>query len=653
MVDLHSGGRAGLALVGDPRSDESGPGATSDPVDRSETISALRALWSSKELVGPSATDLEPIHPRPVAKDLPLWIATDSTAESWRAAGREGCHVLSRLTSPDVLARRIADYRAAREEAGHGAGGGLVTIVLPTCLGVDEAIIREHLKEHLRNDRALLAQYAEQWPPLQTAGQDAAPIDPDDVAPDQMDALLDFACAQCLAEGGLFGTVEDAVARVGDFKTAGVDEIACLVDFGVERQAVLEGLQALAEVVARNARPEKSADHGIAAQISRHGVTHLQCTPTGARLLLSDPATRQALGQLSHMSLWGEPLPGSLVAELGEATAAGIETFYGEAETTIWATSQAAVADQALCPIGTPMANVRCYVLGESMALCPVGQPGELWIGGAGVARGYHGQDDLTAERFRPDPFAPGRIFRTGDLARWRSDGTLECLGPRADSGDGRWLETGQIEAALVESPLISQAVVVRGDEGLTAFVVGERLDDGLLENERRRLTGRLPPRMIPARIVEVDAFPLTSDLKVDRAALARGFPAGQATGQDEGAGAHARSPRDIIAAVWREVLGVGGPQDSVLEAAGSPLQAVMMHRKLRERLDMPRLSIADLCRYPTPAALAERIEALRKEQPDALSRSVGTARTSGSMGATIAQFRAARDLGTHQDTAG
>ena len=191
-------------------------------------------------------------------------------------------------------------------------------------------------------------------------------------------------------------------------------------------------------------------DFSIAAQIVRHGVSHLQCTPSLARMIAMNEESRMALGRVKHLMIGGEALPGALVEEFGQITGAGIENMYGPTETTIWSTTETAGAGEDVVNIGTPIANTRVYVLDEAGAPCPVGVAGELHIGGAGVTRGYWQRDDLTAERFVENPFHGGRMYRTGDLVRWRADGKLDFLG-RADTQvklRGYRIELGEIEGA-------------------------------------------------------------------------------------------------------------------------------------------------------------------------------------------------------------
>ncbi|MCA9579905.1 MAG: AMP-binding protein, partial [Myxococcales bacterium] len=209
--------------------------------------------------------------------------------------------------------------------------------------------------------------------------------------------------------------------------------IACLIDFGIDSDTVLESLPKLNELRARTSAPPAvdEGDHSIAAQLARHRVTHMQCTPSMARMLVLNDEARRALAGLDHLLVGGEAFPGTLAEDLRRATKASITNMYGPTETTIWSSTEVAEPCDGTVGIGTPIANTTLYVLDEALQPVPVGVPGELYIGGDGVARGYLHREELTRERFVADPFAGGdaRMYRTGDEVRWGEDGHIEFLG--------------------------------------------------------------------------------------------------------------------------------------------------------------------------------------------------------------------------------
>ena len=263
-------------------------------------------------------------------------------------------------------------------------------------------------------------------------------------------------------------------------------------------------------------------------------------------------------------------------------------------------------------PIGRPIDNIRLYVLDEHRNLVPPGVPGELHIGGVGVARGYLDRPELTAERFVSDPFGPpgGRLYRTGDLARHRPDGAIEFLG-RIDSQvkiRGVRIEPGEIEAALRRVPSVRDAaVIVRedepGDRRLVAYVVGAAPPADEL---RAVLRSTLPEAMVPAAFVPVPALPLGPNGKLVRTAL----PVPEHGRDADRAGTEPRTPVEkTIAELWREVLRVEhvGIDDDFFELGGHSLHATRVLARLRPALGpaAPRLTIMDVFDNSTIRELA------------------------------------------------
>ena len=636
VIDNLTNGRAGLAIASGWHPDDFvlRPENT-PPANRKamlDSIDQLRRLWRGEAVEFPTASG-KPFavvtQPRPVSKEVPLWITTAGNPETWKEAGRLGTNVLTHLLgqSIDEVAQKIGLYHAALREAGHDPAAHTVTLMLHTYLAAtrDEAreVAREPMKAYLRSAAALIKQYAWAFPAFKKPQGVANPmeIDLQSLTPEETDAILDFAFQRYFEDSGLFGTVEDALARVESLRAIGVTEIACLIDYGIAPATVMEGLKPLAQVLAQSrAQGPADGDYSIAAQIARHGVTHLQCTPSMARMIAMNAEARAALARVQTLMVGGEALPGAQVADLRRATQARILNMYGPTETTIWSTTEAVGAPEAATSIGTPIANTQTYVLDDAMQPLPIGTPGELWIGGEGVARGYWQRDDLTADRFRPNPFAEGRIYRTGDLVRWREDGRLDFLG-RADHQvklRGYRIELGEIEAALEAQPGVAQAVVMAredapGDTRLVAYLTGTAAEPAL----RAALSALLPEHMRPQHYVTLAAFPLTPNKKVDRKALPKpgiktadpapaSAPAAvsaAASGPSEGMAAH-------IAAIWQRTLGVSriAPSDNFFALGGHSLLAVQVHRELRGLPGAERLTITDIFRHPTLAALAAHL---------------------------------------------
>ncbi len=350
----------------------------------------------------------------------------------------------------------------------------------------------------------------------------------------------------------------------------------------------------------------------LAALADTYGVTHVQATPSGWRMLLDGGFDRPAVTALAG----GERLTAPLAAELLARTGRLINV-YGPTETTIWSTSAEVTQAGAGVPIGTPLANTRVYVLDDRLRLRSVGVPGELCVAGDGVADGYRGRPELTAERFVADPFGKGLMYRTGDLARWREDGMLEFLGRLDDQVKlrGHRIEPGEIEARLAEHPSIAHgAVAVRGDR-LVAYAVLAAGAPGLPAGLREHCARTLPPYMVPAEFVELDALPLTPNGKVDRGALPEP-PARDAPPPETGAPVAALTgAAAVVHDIWCDVLGVDrvGPHDDLFDLGGHSLTITQIAARVRSRLgaDLPLHLYYD---DPTIAGIAAAVERSRGE---------------------------------------
>ncbi len=281
-------------------------------------------------------------------------------------------------------------------------------------------------------------------------------------------------------------------------------------------------------------------------------------------------------------------------------------------------------ADGRKPSIGKPIANTTAYVLDQRFQPAPIGVPGELYLGGIGLARGYLDRPDLTAQRFLPDPFRrrPGsRLYRTGDLCRWLPDGNLEFLG-RVDEQvkvRGFRIELGEIESVLSEYPAVRQTVVIAhedkpGDKRLTAYVVAAEGLDVSIGDYRLFLSSRLPEYMIPSAWVVLNEMPLTPNGKVDRKAL----PAPEGGTESESTYVAPGTPtEESIAEIWARILKVErvGVQDNFFLLGGHSLLVTQVVSHLREALQV-ELPLRAIFEAPTVAGLAERVEATRRERP-------------------------------------
>ncbi|MEU7133061.1 amino acid adenylation domain-containing protein [Streptomyces sp. NPDC046261] len=340
----------------------------------------------------------------------------------------------------------------------------------------------------------------------------------------------------------------------------------------------------------------------LAAVIAEHGVTHLTLPPS-------------ALPVMPEGSL----PPGSTLVVAGEATAPDlVRTWsegrrmvnaYGPTESTVCASMSAPLSGAVVAPIGRPITGTRLYVLDAHLQPVPVGVPGELYLAGAGLARGYLGRPGLSAGSFVADPFGePGaRMYRTGDLARWRPDGDLEYLG-RADHQvkvRGFRIEPGEVESALAAHPEVAQALVmVREDRPaarrLVAYVVGTA-DAAVL---RPFLAASLPDYMVPAAFVTLDALPLTANGKVDRKALPM-----PVLGVGDGGSEPATAREALLCELLAAVLEVGrvGADDSFFDLGGDSILAIRLVSRARDA--GLAFTVREVFQYRTAAALASVAE--------------------------------------------
>ncbi|MFH8798671.1 non-ribosomal peptide synthase/polyketide synthase [Streptomyces sp. NPDC017936] len=332
---------------------------------------------------------------------------------------------------------------------------------------------------------------------------------------------------------------------------------------------------------------------------------------TGARLALRTVVFGGEALDTGRLAAWWARHP---------ADAPRLVNMYGITETTVHVThaplDPAGAADGPAGPIGTAIPDLRVYVLDAGLAPVPPGATGEMYVAGEGLARGYLGRPGLTAGRFLADPFGPagGRMYRTGDRARWRADGTLEYLG-RADAQvkiRGYRIEPGEIEAALHAHPGVAEAAVgvfedASGTRRLVAHVVGSGGAAPEAAGLRTHLERLLPAHMVPAAYVPMDALPLTVNGKLDRRALPAPGPDGYAAGTDR-TPPRTRAER-LVAAAWADVLGVGEVHagDDFFALGGDSILAVRVTARLRAAFG-PDVSPRLLFTRPTVAALAAEL---------------------------------------------
>ncbi|HEU4561307.1 MAG TPA: amino acid adenylation domain-containing protein, partial [Longimicrobium sp.] len=389
------------------------------------------------------------------------------------------------------------------------------------------------------------------------------------------------------------------------------------LSFDVSVRELFSPLVAGARLVLVRPGGQREVDY-LVEVIRRREISTMVLTVSHMQAFLDHPGL-EGCSSLRRIVLGGESIPVGMLAELQtRLPEARLYHEYGPTEATVTSTVRTCGAEGEApgASIGGPISNTRVYLLDARGKPVPVGVAGELYVGGAGVARGYLGRPELTAERFVADSFGaePGaRLYRTGDLGRWLADGTIEFLG-RVDTQvkvRGYRIELGEIEAVLRQAPGVTDcAVVARQDETgtprLVAYVVGGVEAGGLRDHLRREL----PDYMVPAVYVPLERLPLTPSGKLDRKAL----PAPEFASAEERYVAPRTPAEEVLAGIWAELLGRErvGVEESFFELGGHSLLATRVVSRVREVFGV-ELPLRALFEGPTVAELAGRVEEMRR----------------------------------------
>jgi natural product biosynthesis luciferase-like monooxygenase protein len=643
VVDNFSGGRVGISFAAgwQPNDFVLRPETYEDRKNiMFQQIEEVKALWRGESVSYPNAKG-EPVAiktlPRPVQRELPVWVTAAGNPETFQMAGAKGFHILTHLLgqSLDELAAKIAIYRQAWVENNH-PGQGTVTLMIHTFVGDSDdtvrEIVRQPMRQYLASSLDLIKLAAWAFPTFkQKTTDDSGKFSVSHLSEREMNEVLDFSFERYFETSGLFGTVDTCLQIVDRIKGIDVDELACLIDYGVDPEAVLAQLPLLNEVQVRASQqvsdePERQGS-SVAEIIQRHQVTHLQCTPSMAALLIADTANRAAISRIQTMMVGGEAFTEALAIQLKQAISGQIHNMYGPTETTIWSATHTLGAVDGVVPIGRPIANTELYVLDKNRQPVPVGVAGELYIGGKGVARGYLNRPELTQERFVPNPFSPDpapRLYRTGDLVRYRTDGNIEFLG-RVDfqvKVRGYRIELGEIETILSRHQSVRDTVIVAredtpGDKRLVAYLLAQPGQEPVTASLREHLLQHLPEYMVPSHFMTLAAFPLTPNHKVDRKALPA--PSLGTAKRDTAQTAPQSSTERTLLEIWEKVLHLSeiGMEDNFFDLGGNSLIAVALIGDIRSVFEVD-LPLINLFRSPTVESLAKQIDAVQIQQADA-----------------------------------
>ena len=347
--------------------------------------------------------------------------------------------------------------------------------------------------------------------------------------------------------------------------------------------------------------------------MDKHNISIMQATPATWRMLVE--AHWQGSSKLKILC-GGEALPRDLANELMDRCSC-MWNVYGPTETTIWSTMMRMDSNVGPVSIGKPISNTTVYILDNEMKPTPVGVPGELYIGGAGLARGYLKLPELTREKFISNPFSSqegSKLYKTGDIVRFMPDGNIEFVG-RGDHQvkiRGFRIELGEIETLLNKNPLISQSVVVckeifTGEKALIAYVIPKTKETDTV-SLRAYLRESLPDYMIPSYFVKLDSFPMTPNNKIDRKALP--IPEKSAYGANSHMIQPSNEVQKTVADIWKEVLGreTIGLNENFFDLGGHSLLLAKVRSKISKTMNID-LQVMDLFKYPTVNTLSEYLE--------------------------------------------
>ncbi|WP_027630731.1 non-ribosomal peptide synthetase [Ruminiclostridium cellobioparum] len=367
---------------------------------------------------------------------------------------------------------------------------------------------------------------------------------------------------------------------------------------------------------------EEKNPQKVLEAIEQYHVTHINFVPSMLNLFLDICAKEKThtLDKLRYIFACGEALPKEVVNKFNKISSkVKLENIYGPTESTIYATrySLSDSAYQDIVPIGQPLQNIQAYILDKNNNLQPIGVPGELCLGGKGIARGYINRPELTSSKFIPNPFRAGeKIYKTGDLVKWLPDGNIEYLG-RMDHQvkiRGFRIELGEIESQLYKLEYIKEAVVVAredaksGTKYLCAYIVADR--DLIVHEIRENLKTTLPEYMVPSYFIQMENLPLSQNGKIDRKAL----PAQDgkfSTGEEYVAPSNEIEQK--LVEVWQEILGVKkvGIKDNFFDLGGNSLKAIQM----MGRLEGYSLNMRHIMQYPTIAELQKYVVGLNAKE--------------------------------------
>ena len=575
-----------------------------------EQIEVVKKLWKGESIKRVNAFGQEVelrVFPSPIQKELRIWVTSAGSEETFKSAGATGANVLTHLMGQDIdeLAKKIKAYREARIQNGYEENAGKVTIMLHTYIGENinevEKLVEKPFIEYLKSSIGLSKVIFEE-----------AGLKEEDVAEDVKEMMLKSAFRRYYKTGSLIGTKSTCIKMIQKLKEIGVDEIACLIDFGVPERHVMEGLKNLKELKDVCSRDRKKL---------HKPVTMMQSTPSFIKLIEEDSGSKKFLKSLKLLLVGGEAVPLSLIQRIKNDYPANVYNMYGPTETTVWSCMHEFGDSIKRVTIGRPIANTQIYILNKELQLLPIGVAGDMYIGGEGLSKGYWKRPELTEEKFIPNPFnRVETIYNTGDIARWLPDGNIEVVGRKDYQVKirGHRIELEEIEGGLLKHDKIKEAAVLAheenegGDKYLVAYIVSnEVMDTGEL---REYLAKCLPHYMIPSHFVRLEQLPITPNGKLDRKAL----PDPKLKVNDNYVAPGTRKEK-LLVEVWTKILGVEGigTTDNFFSVGGDSIKSIQIISRVRS--EGYEMSIKDIFTSLTIKELALTLKEIKSVSDQSL----------------------------------
>lgn len=621
IVDNLSNGRIGVALASGWHAEDFvfAPDSFKRRYEvLEETVFMLRTLWAGgtaefKNGIGSDTT--VKIFPTPVQTEIPLWLTASGSKETFAMAGRLDAGVLTHLIGQSFAdaASNIKIYQGTRAEYGH-VSPSKATLMLHTHVTSRPRDVDIHA--------ALVRYFTASADLVRSLAVAAGQGDVAGISEANLKAIVEQAVHRHVSTSSLIGPIDKGIKISRQAFEAGFTEIACLIDFGLGDEAVIEGLQTLAELREAMVKPNpyQSSDRG--AVMVDPEITHAQFTPTLLRSFLNSEGGASALARLNTLLIGGEALTNDLVNQIRQTGIRAVN-IYGPTEATVWATAHEVTEAEQASVIGKPLTNVRAYLLDNKRQIIGPGLVGDLWLSGPQIALGYLGREEETSSAFLPDPYSDtigDLMYRTGDQAVWNYNGELIFLG-RADGQiklHGIRLELSEIESLFKDIPGISDCAVLlephNGEDSLSAYIVmkdGFQFDpDAFRKSVRKKATSG----QVPSRIFDVPEIPRTLSGKLDRRSLG---PSSTKKGSVVPSVRYAlpptrKFPDKLVAelvAIWQDELKIENHDVAAdfFDVGGNSLAAARLVAKLRNRFNV-EVPLVEFFEVPTLQNLIELV---------------------------------------------